>query len=531
MQVKKIPHTQTGYLNRLMLDYLADGEKSKPFYKTRVSVSNLLRSATPGAFQHVNRSALVNILSEQYKGIDIGDVTKTNIGLLQSDNTYCIVTAHQLNIFTGPLYVIYKAVSTIAACRELQFNAPDKNFVPVFCLGSEDHDFAEINHFNLFGKTYRWEADVAGACGRMPTAGLSAIIESLAELFKGNAAMDALLHTFRDAYAQSHTLSQATRIILNALFGSYGLVIVDSDDAGFKSEVAGVIEDELLHHNSYRQVAATNRRLLEHFKEQAHAREINLFYVDDGVRERIEYDAETERYVVLNTDLQFSREAIVHMLQAHPERFSPNVILRPLFQQKVLPALAYVGGGGELSYWLQLKGVFDHYRIPFPALMLRNSVLLVDKNTQKKIQKLNLELSDFFEPVDALIKKYIIEHSGGDTTLEQEKIAVAKLFETLRIKVIATDSTLEKAVMAEMQNTINGLQKLEAKLIRSQKQQSETAVNQIRAVCEKLFPTGIPQERYDNLLSRYAASGQDFIRMLCDTLNPFSPGLTVLLED
>lgn len=531
MQKINIPHSQSGYLNSLMLDYLSDSELTKPFYNKRVSIANLIESAKPESFQHIDRAVLEKVLSDQNKDLNLSDATKNNILLFKKENSFCIVTAHQLNIYTGPLYVIYKTVSTLIACRELQLQSPKKNFIPVFVLGTEDHDLAEINHFHLFGKTYTWNSESTGVCGRMPTTDLQEITDALSSVFEGNTMMDELLTIFNKAYNGTHTLAHATRSILNALFGKYGLVIIDSDDARLKAKTIDIITDELLSQSSFKLVTATNEKLQQHFKEQAHAREINLFYVLDDIRERIVYDSESKMYSVLNTDLQFSQQEILNIVKDNPERFSPNVILRPLFQQKILPALAYVGGGGELSYWLQLKSVFELYRIPFPALMLRNSVLLVDKNTQKKLQKLNLELIEFFEEEDALIKKYILENTDKEISLNTEKLSIEELYKQLREKVNAIDTTLEKSVLAEMQNAINALQKLEAKLIKSQKNKSETEINQIRAVREKLFPGGIPQERFDNVLSRYSIFGDEFFQILMDNLNPFNPDLTVLYED
>lgn len=531
MQKFNIPHSQSGYLNPLMLDYLSDSELTKPFYNNRVSISNLIESAQPESFQHIDRAVLEKVLLDQNKDLNLSDATKNNIILFKNENSFCIVTAHQLNIYTGPLYVIYKTVTTIIACRELQLQTPEKNFIPVFVLGTEDHDLAEINHFQLFGKTYTWNSESTGVCGRMPTTGLQEITDQLSVLFDGNKIVENLLEVFKKAYNGKHTLAHATRIILNALFGKYGLVIIDSDDARLKTETIDIITDELVNQSSFKLVSETNENLHQHYKEQAHAREINLFYVLDDIRERIVYDSESKMYSVLNTDLKFSQQKILKIVKENPERFSPNVILRPLFQQRILPALAYVGGGGELSYWLQLKRVFELYRIPFPALMLRNSVLLVDKNTQKKLQKLNLELIDFFEEEDALIKKYILENTDKEISLDTEKFSIEEVYQQLREKVNHVDTTLEKSVLAEMQNAINALQKLEAKLIKSQKNKSETAINQIRAIREKLFPEGIPQERFDNVLSRYSIFGDDFFQMLMDNLNPFNPDLTVLYED
>lgn len=531
MEITKISHTISGYLNALMLDYIQHAEFTKQFYAADYSVESIWESAEPKHFKHINRQVLVDALLQQNRQIALSASSKGNIELLSENNTYCIATAHQLNIFTGPLYIIYKIVSTIISCRELAKKSAEKNFVPVFVLGSEDHDFDEINHFNLFGKTLQWTENTGGACGRIPTKGFESILQQLKDTMNKDEAVLQLIDLFSTAYNGKNSLAEATRMILNALFGEYGLVILDSDDATLKKLTSPIIVDELLHRSSFPLVQSTDAVLMQKYKEQAHAREINLFYLDNTIRERITWDASRKKFTVLNTALEFDQDAMLNLVNTSPEKFSPNVILRPVFQQAILPSLAYVGGGGELSYWLQLKSTFLHHQIPFPVLLLRNSVLLIDKNTQKKMSKLNVNLQSFFQDEEALVKEFVLSNTDAELSLEEEKNAISKVFSILSEKAKLMDNTLEKTVQAELQNVLNALGRLEGKLLKAQKTKSETEINQVRAIRQKLFPNGVPQERFDNLLAWYTKFGSSFQQTLLNNLDPFSPELTVLFED
>lgn len=530
MQKQTLSHNHSGYLNNLVLDYINGNDFTKQFYSVFPDVDSLLSLSVPENFTHINRSVLVSVLEKQNQNLPLTNAVKENIAALASDNCYCVVTAHQLNIFTGPIYTIYKTVSTIKSCIILNKQKPEAHFVPVFYLGSEDHDFNEINHFHLFNNTISWTNDVAGPCGRLSTTGLEKVLEDVQSVLGTGIHAGKILNIFKEAYSTNKTLAQATRFILNAIFGAYGLVVIDGDDAQLKAMSKEVMLNELLHNSSFHLVEQTNSILKTRYHEQAHAREINLFYLEDGIRERIAFDANTQKFQVLNTDLSFTKEAIAQLVDMHPEKLSPNVILRPLFQQQVLPALAYVGGGGELSYWLQLQSVFNFYKVPFPALMLRNSVLLIEQSTQKKIQKLNLLLADLFLDEPALIKKYVLNKSGDEISLSKQREVAESIFLEIAERAKAVDTTLEKSVNAEKQNLLNALDRLEAKILKARKNNLEVEVNQIKFIKHKIFPDNIPQERFENLMQWYVKYGDLFIETLVKYLEPFDTRLTILIE-
>jgi bacillithiol biosynthesis cysteine-adding enzyme BshC len=374
---ENIPLEQTGFFNRLILDLISGKDAVKPFYGLHHTVESYAAKMHERSTFPLDRATLVDVLIDQYEAIGRAkDAVLSNINALRDDRTFTITTGHQLNIFTGPLYFVYKILHTIRLAEELQKHYPDNRFVPVYWMATEDHDLAEISFFHLFGKKYEWNTTQTGATGRMETTGLSDICDELEQVFASQPQGLKLVNLFREAYAQK-TLAQATRHLANALFGHYGLVVVDGDNAALKSRFADAMLRDAFNGEAFEAVKTTSRQLSElDYHTQINPREINLFYLADGVRERI-VRTDTGFYV-LHTELRFTDDALRSEMKAHPEKFSPNVVLRPMYQECVLPNLAYIGGAGELAYWLQLKEAFTAMGFSYPVLVLRNHLLLID---------------------------------------------------------------------------------------------------------------------------------------------------------
>ena len=528
MQQLRIPITDTHRFSQIVTDYLQADPKLRNYYTYPVNLPAFAEAIADKAKENINRARLVEVLQEQNTGLQLSARTQQHIHDLVSKNTYCVVTAHQLNIFTGPLYVIYKTISTICLCARLQAQYPDKRFVPVFWLGSEDHDFAEINHTSVFGREYSWDDQQGGACGRYTLESIQPLLGSLiAALGEGQNASD-LSQMLRNAYAPEHSLAQASRTLLNDLFGRFGLVVVDGDDKRLKQECLSIIVDELQHRSAARIIAETMRHFP--YPAQATAREINLFYLDAQLRERIVYDAHTDVFTVLNTTMRFSMDEMVHIARLHPERFSPNVILRPLFQQKVLPSVAYIGGGGELAYWLQLKEVFSHHMIAFPMVMLRDSFLLLDAPVARKLQKLGLQVADMFTSEHTVIEEFVRRNADAPLEIQAELQTAEEMFFRLAERVRSMDPGLESTVLAERQAMLNSLQKLEAKLLKAQKGKMEVQVKQVSALYQKLFPAGGLQERKDNFIPWFLHLGPRFLDILLEAAEQPVTGFTILTE-
>ncbi|WP_242926450.1 bacillithiol biosynthesis cysteine-adding enzyme BshC [Pontibacter vulgaris] len=520
MKITKMDYAATGAFSQTITDYLAQNEKLKPFYNHFPSIDAFEAQIKEKEFTVKQRQVLHKALQEQYSSIsEISPKVQQSIDLLLQPNTFTITTGHQLNIFTGPLYFVYKIITAINTCKQLQAQYPNYNFVPVYWMATEDHDFAEINHFNLFGKKYSWETEQTGAVGRFSTEGLDKLLEELPEQFP----------VFEEAYRNSKTLADATRAITHSLFGEYGLVSIDGDHAELKKALTPVIEKELTENLSHKLVSETSAQLEElGYKPQVYSREINLFYLKNGLRERLVQ--EDDKYKVLNTDISFTLEEVLQLAKEHPEQFSPNVILRPLYEELILPNLAYIGGGAEVVYWFQLKKVFENYKVAFPVLMLRNSAMYINRGNASRMHKLGLKPEELFKPYLELKKYLSSQLHEEELTLEAQRKVVEDAFKEVEELAKTIDPTLVKAVAAEEQKAYNALQMLEKKLSKARDNKHEQTFKQLENLKEKLFPNGSLQERQDNLLS-IQTNNPDFIPALVDAFEPLEFKFTILEEE
>ena len=526
---------KTGFFSGLIADYLKKEERLEPFYSFYPEPESFEQAIQERKY-NFDRELLTEVITGQNVNaeINVSEITLENINLLKRDNTYTITTGHQLCLFTGPLYFVYKIITTINLAEELKVKYPTCNFVPVFWMASEDHDFEEINHIHLFGKKIVWDPEeaVSGPVGKINTSTLSNEIEALREILGNTEQGRELYDLFHKAYLKHHNLSDAARYLVNELFGKWGLVIIDAEDKRLKEALKAVVLDDIFNQTPYHLINKTIHELSHagYPKAQLNPREINLFYLKNNSRERIE-KAEDGTYRVLQTSIAFSKEELKQEIEKYPERFSPNVSLRPLYQEIILPGIAYVGGGGELAYWLQLKAVFDHYKINFPALVLRNSLMWIDSAAAEKMIKLNLSISDLFQETAPLINQLVVAKSHAELSLEEEMDKLKTLYQEISEKAIAIDSTLKAAVEADLQRHLQALKHLEHKLLKAEKQKHETSINQVIKLREKLFPGNGLQERYDNFIPFYLKYGKAFFIALKEQFRPFSRQFLIIQEN
>jgi bacillithiol synthase len=518
MRHTKIPLADTKAFSQFFLDYLQQKESLKPFYEDFPIIENFNKSLTKKAssYSPQTRKILVDSLSRQYKNLQLSDQVRDHLRLLSDDKTFTVTTGHQLNIFTGPLYFIYKIVTVINTCKILKQQHPEFNFVPVYWMASEDHDYDEIKSFRLYGKKYTWETKQSGAVGRFNTKGLDELVDQIPGELDG----------FREAYKKHERLSDAVRYYVNHLFASEGVVVIDADDYSLKSCFKEVIRQDIATNVTHDLVNQTDKKLEQlGYKTQIFCRDINFFYLDEGVRSRIE--KRDDKYIVLDTDLKFSSEELNKLIDQKPERFSPNVILRPLYQEIILPNLAYIGGPAEVIYWLQLKEVFNHFGTPFPILMPRNFAMVLEHTTERKFSKTGLEYKDLFEEKNYIYNHWVVENARHDLTVGQELSTVLKAFEQLRTKAESIDKTLGAYVGAESKRAEKSIQSIERKLLRAEKRLHTDKLRQIESVKDTLFPNGSLQERVDNFLNFYQQDTQ-FISKLIQHFDPFDYNFNVL---
>lgn len=518
-------------LSALDKAYAQEVDSLRPFYQHPVQLEQFERIIQQRHFPKEHRSLLVEELERQYQDMALTEATRQNIQALRADNSYTLITAHQPNLMTGPLYVIYKIATTLNLTQQLRQAYPEQQFVPVFWMGGEDHDFEEVNHLHLFGNRITWTDEQGGPVGAYQTDSLGPILDQLEEILGQSERAQAVAQRLREYFRAGRAYSEGMRDLLHWIFGDYGLVLVNASTPVFKRLFIPILEDELLHQTSKPIVEQTIAQLEEAgYSQQAHARAINVFYLQAGRRDRIERTA-NDHYRVLDTDLVFSKSELIEELHAYPERFSPNVILRPLFQETILPNLAYIGGGGELAYWLERKAQFEHYGVPFPMLVRRCSVLWIPPSIAKLMDKLNIDTEAVFADTHPLLKRYIVEQSEEALSLAPYKAELDAVFERLTQKITRIDPGLEKSVLAQQANTQKALEKLEQRLIRAEKHKNESSIQQIEKIKQTLFPNQGLQERHDNFFGFYLRYGQTFVQTLVEHLDPLQKQFWVVRDD
>jgi bacillithiol biosynthesis cysteine-adding enzyme BshC len=522
-----ISYQESGYFTNLIVDYLNQKPVLESLYNRFSSIENFEAQIAEKAanFPLENRSILANEIKSQYSNITTSKKTLANIELLNENTTYTITTGHQLNLFSGPLYFLYKIVSTINLCKSLKEKHPKANFVPIYWMATEDHDFDEINHFQLNGKKIIWEKESFGPVGRLSTAGLEDVYELFVNEIGIGENADYLKQLFENSYLKHKNLADATRYLANILFKEDGLVILDGDSNSLKKLFIPFVKKELLEQTSYKEVNQTIE-ILKEYNVQVNPREINLFYIEDNLRERI--ILEEGKYKINNTKIQFTEDEILEVLNNNPEKFSPNVILRPLYQEVILPNLAYIGGGGELAYWLELKTNFEKNNITFPILVLRNSVVIATKKQVEKADKLELNWKDLFLNQQELFEKKTKENSEFTIDFTSQKEFLQSQFENLYKIAEKTDASFVGAVAAQEKKQLKGLDNLEKRLLKAEKRKYADEMERLFNLQNALFPNQSLQERKENFSSFYNEIGAEFIEQLRFTLNPLETNFTIL---
>ena len=519
-----IPYSNIRFFSTLITDYVDGQEKLRPFYNHFPSITEFEKQITEkeADFSQEKRNVLVSSLKAQYAELKTTPKVLKNIELLAQSNTFTVTTGHQLSLFTGHLYFIFKIVSVINTVRQLTEKYPDKHFVPVYWMATEDHDFEEINHFHLSNRTICWNSDQTGATGNFSTNTLEAVFQTFDRAIGLGKNADELRALFRDSYLKNNNLAEATRYLVNALFEDYGVVVIDGNDKALKKEFIPYISNDLLNNIAHYEVSKSIEALQKvnsSYPIQVNPRVINIFYLTSNNRQRIVH---TDRgFEVNNTEIKFSKEEILKELYTYPERFSPNVILRPLYQEVILPNLAYIGGGGEIAYWLELKNFFDNEKVPFPILMLRNSAMLISQRQTEKMQKLQLSVNDLFLKTEELKNKKVRQLSEFPIDFTPEKELLQKQFTHLYQLAEYTDITFKNAVKAEEVRQLKSLDKLERRLLRAQKRKLADELVRTTILQSELFPNGVLQERFSNFTDFYLQKGKELIPKFVRNFNPF----------
>lgn len=534
MNVNYLDYRQTKCFSTTIIRYLDHDPQLRPFishFPTLEGFSELLKTKR---LVETNRELLVEVLKKQYADLDLTNLTNTkvlsNIDSLLHPNTFTVTTGHQLNLFTGPLYLIFKLVTTINLAEALATQFPDKKFVPLYWMATEDHDFEEINHTFIRREKIVWEHPAHGAVGPLQLNDIERVLQAYASLLGSSEHAQKLVKLVEQAYTQHSTLAEATRYLVHTLLGGYGLVILDANQPELKRTFSPIVLQDIVQQNSFKCINRSSHQLENvGIDIQGHTREINFFYLKDQLRERLVL--KNGLYQVLHSNLVFDQEQLQQEVQNHPERFSPNVMMRPLYQEHILPNIAYIGGGSEIAYWLQLKSNFEYYQLDFPILVLRNSALIINQKQNAQLKKLGLRIIDLFDSIQTLQKKWVFSHTQHPLTLNQEWQELSIIFEKIKTQASPIDVSLVSSTEAIKARLHQALLRLEKKLLKAEKRNHREALSRIDRLKNELFPQGILQERTENFGSFYARQGESFIQSLVESFRPLDFQFTVLNEN
>ena len=536
----QIPYRATGLFSNLVNDYMESKGTAQSFVEYNATIDGYKKAIEQRASFSTNRKVLVEVLQNQYTQLtkevsgssalnnkESFKLVNDNVHLLLKENTFTVTTAHQPNIFTGPLYFIYKIVHAIQLAAELKKQFPQHNFVPVYYMGSEDADLQEVGSYNLAGEAYQWNTKQKGAIGRMKVDDeLIQLLQNLEGYWSVKPLGKEALEVLKQAYQKGKTISEATLALVHGYFGRYGLVVIQPDDAKLKSLFIDVMEKELRTGFSQKAIGATKEKLASTYHVQSDGRDLNLFYLKENSRARIEKQGST--YTIVDTDIRFTEEEIVKELHANPERFSPNVILRGVYQETILPGVAFIGGGGELAYWMELKNVFNEVKVHYPILQLRNSFMFMNEKQTAHWNSLGFTLEHLFKPVLELELGYIKNQTKENLALTNHIASLNDLYTSIQQDVIKIDTSLGDHAKNLSIQAQKKLALLEKKMIRAEKRKQQTSIDRIQAIKGSLFPRNSLQERVENFAEWVGDYGWDWVEAIMQHSTTLNPSFTII---
>ncbi len=528
MTIHRLDLAATGRFSALALDHANADPFLTAFREFAPDRGGLRAAAQSRAFAPEHRAVLVSALRKQYAGIDTDGAVDRALERLADERCLTVTTGHQLCLFTGPLYFPLKIMNVIRLAAELEEELK-RPVVPVFWMATEDHDRPEVDHA-WFGEAHlRWPGESSGPVGRMPLQGISAVLREACDRLGEGEQAERMKSLLRDSYTEGRTLAEATRRFVHALFGRFGLIALDGDDRALKELFVPVMREELLHAITERTVRYADERLAERYKVQAHARPVNLFHLRPGHRARIERIA--QGFGVLEGGPVFSAEELLLDLEVRPQDYSPNVLLRPVYQETVLPNIAYVGGGGELAYWMQLKWLFQAVQVPMPVVLLRTSMATLTAKDLRQWTALGLSIDELFRPSHEILDAVASRASGTDTDIAPELDRLNAVFGQLGARAAAIDPSLGSSAAAAAARATRALEGVGERMRRALRRKEQVQLRRAERVLDTLLPGGGLQERKACIVPMLAQQGEGLIDRWIAALDPLDPRFSLLVED
>jgi len=518
--------------NKLFLDYLYKFDNVKDFYSSNFrNKEDFLQKFKNISEQFDLRNEIYGIISGQYKGKEISLKTQKNISLLKDKKTLAIVTGQQLGILGGPLYTFYKTITALKLCSHLNERYDEYQFVPVFWLEADDHDFEEVRSINLLNGNndikkivYSDEAvpeENAGSIGYLKLSGsINIFFDELDKVLRDTEFKQPLMETLRSSFSRDKTFKQAFAELLFWLFDEYGLILFDPQDTNVKNILKPVFKKEISDFRQHTEkLVYVSAKLEELYHAQVKVRPINLFYNFDGGRYLIE-PIENE-YRLKGKRKKFTREELLELAEKEPYNFSPNVLLRPVCQDYLFPTGFYIAGPSEISYLAQALPLYNIYQIPPPIFYPRSSATILEKNINSIMDKFGLDIRDVFVDSETL-KRRIIESISKNSLNDLFTDAmnnIELILDQLKEKLFEIDKTISDGSTRYKQKILNDLNALKEKSLEAEKKKHEITLRQIDKVSNILYPNSNLQEREFNFIYFAHKYGMGFIKQIFDELS------------
>lgn len=510
-KMKLFDYKEVDFYSNLISDYLSGELKNKGLIDWDYTINQLEKNKSR-EYSLDTRKVVHEELTKQYSKFDLTTKEAENLSLFSKENTFTITTGHQLMLLGGPMFFYTKIIDVIKLCKEL--STVESPVLPIFWMASEDHDYEEISKVNLFGKLIQCPGENKGPVGRMSAQYFEVFLEQINELLGDGDQYAEIKLTINKAFREGVDLSEITRIFVRELFKEDGLLIIDGDNKGVKSLFKPIVEKELFEKVAHKSSEAHIALIGKDYKVQVTPRELNLFYIDNEIRQRI-VEAENG-FSTSEGTYSWSVDEMKSLIDQNPEKISPNVILRPVYQEVLLPNLAYVGGAGEIAYWLELKPVFDEFKIDFPTPLVRTPYFVFPEKNAIWLQEQKIDFLSLFGDIDILVNKVVKSLSGDEISFEKEFEELKSFYGALKLKGKRVQPQLEKMILGEEKRAFSSLQNVEKRFVKADKQKHEQVLNKLRNIKGKLFPNNKPMERVDSFIPFLVNSNINFRQQLLD---------------
>jgi len=542
-----VQFTKLPTFHKLFLDYISPDEeefsKIKKFfhatYRDNEEFFKVIdaKSHNYNAGRYFDKNTLIDILKRQNVTFGASEKTAANLELLGDENTFAVVTGQQVGLYTGNFYTILKTITAIKLAADLRVRFPQFNFVPVFWLESDDHDLEEANHVHIINRQNEIlrigyppppaDADESTVKKNLASVGsikFDAEIDNINNELK-NSLIDTdfkekIIGKISSFYHEGNDYKSSFAQLMSWIFKDYGVVFIDCSDVEVKKLLTPVFEKELnTSPKLCETIIHTSAELEKTYDLQVKPKVINLFFIHNGNRLLIE-PRENDRFALKNSKRRFEKEELMNTLFENPELFSPNVVLRPLCQDYLLPTVAYVAGPSEISYFAQLKTAYEHYDITMPVIYPRVSATILENKVNKFLKNFEVGFDELFSQ-KVLISKVVDKLSEIKIEDEFTKISdeFNRLFYDLKKITNEIDKTLLNTADGIKEKLMSGLETFKGKLVMAQAKKSETTTSQIDKVTNNIYPMGSLQERIINVTYFLNKYDESIIRKLFDQID------------